>query len=75
MSTESDKEEFWLPLIVGLVVGLAVSGIVAGCVDNSHKQRAVDAGVGKYIIDPKTGRTDFVYGKRLRQEGSSRVHY
>jgi hypothetical protein len=57
------------PIFVGVILCLAGCG---GCIQGNdmgfkygvatERQKAVDAGVGRWVVDETTGATTFVYG-------------
>jgi hypothetical protein len=62
------KAIFGLMLGGGLVVALAVGFIVfaitsSGTSLDDERNKAIEAGVGRWVIDSKTGDRKFVYGK------------
>jgi len=55
-------DEFPAGLIVGLIVGAALSGVaVDGFATSHHRSKAISAGVAKYEVNDQTGDTKFVY--------------
>jgi hypothetical protein len=60
---DKDSEGGW-SLFVAVFVCLAL-GAYAGYIGGTYHQRqaAVEAGVARYEVDPRTGETHFVYGR------------
>jgi len=64
VSTDSEGSD----LLIGLVLVFLLGAVVGGCggsIKTMDKARnaAVEAGVGEWQVDPKTGATTFVYKK------------
>lgn len=65
---DSDKSPplgCWLVVVffyfgLGLLAGW--TGVRSKAIKN-EQQKAIEAGVGRYVIDPATGATEFKYGK------------
>jgi hypothetical protein len=51
-------------LFLTLIIGMALGGFVASGLQNSYCQKqAIEAGVAKFVVDEKTGVTQFKYIK------------
>lgn len=64
-----DDTPWWAPLVAtGALLVVFLTGVAAGYGvgladgENGERRRAIEAGGGRYVADPGTGKVEFVFG-------------
>jgi hypothetical protein len=55
-----DLPSFIIGGLMGIVLGIGLGSTISGC---RQQSKAIEAGVGRWTVDPATGATQFEYGQ------------